>query len=138
MRRSSGSTSGEAGGPTKYQLRKEPEFRGSQPSRSSREEQPPRIVHRRSNFRGGQQVQREQMALDIVQTHRESSSRGSMQTQRDSSLEGASDSGDSSSRGSMQTQSELDLRESVGSAGESIIQREFPLRFRWERDIFHN
>jgi hypothetical protein len=50
--------------------------RGSQPLGSSREKQPPKTVHRRSDFRGSQQVQREQMALEIVQTQRESSFRG--------------------------------------------------------------
>jgi hypothetical protein len=50
---------------------REPELRGSQPSGSSREEQPPRTIQRRLDFRGGQQVQREQMAPEIVQTQRE-------------------------------------------------------------------
>jgi hypothetical protein len=37
----------------------EPEFRGSQPSGSSGEEQPPRTVQRKLDFRGSQQAQRE-------------------------------------------------------------------------------
>jgi hypothetical protein len=53
------STSDEEGSPTSSVDQREPEFRGSQPSRSSREEKPPRIVQRRLDFRGGQQVQRE-------------------------------------------------------------------------------
>jgi hypothetical protein len=64
--------------PPVVSTQREPEFRGSQPSGSSREEQPPRTIQRRLDFRGGQQVQREQMALEIVQTQRESSFRGSM------------------------------------------------------------
>jgi hypothetical protein len=41
------------------QAQREPEFRGSQPSGSSREEQPPRTVQRKLDFRGSQQAQRE-------------------------------------------------------------------------------
>jgi hypothetical protein len=60
--------------------------RGSQPSDFDREEQPPRTVHKRSDFRGSQQVQREHMAPEIVQTQMESSFQGSMQTQSEPDL----------------------------------------------------
>jgi hypothetical protein len=53
------STSDEAGSPTVVSTQREPEFRGSQPSGSSREEQPPRTVQRKLDFRGSQQAQRE-------------------------------------------------------------------------------
>jgi hypothetical protein len=63
------------------------------------------------------QVQREQVALEVVQTQREPDFRGSQQIQREF----------------YRLQ-----RESVGSEGESSIQRESTLRFRWERGIFQD
>lgn len=61
----------------------------------------------RLDFPRGQHVQREKMDLQVMQTQRESIFRGSMRTHR-----------------------EPDLRES------HLDQREFPLIFRWKRDIF--
>jgi hypothetical protein len=55
-------------------------FRGSQPLGSSREEQPPRTIHRTLDFRGGQCVQREKMAPEIAQTQRGSGFKESMHT----------------------------------------------------------
>jgi len=55
-------------------------------------------------------VVREQVAPEVVQTQREPNFRGSQQIQR----------------------------ESMGSEGESPIQRESTLRFRWKRGIFQD
>jgi hypothetical protein len=45
--------------PPVVQAQKGPEFKGNQPSGSIREEQSPRIVLRKLDFRGSQQAQRE-------------------------------------------------------------------------------
>jgi hypothetical protein len=45
--------------PPMVQAQKEPDFRGSKPLGSSREEQPPKTVQRKLDFRGSQQTQRE-------------------------------------------------------------------------------
>jgi hypothetical protein len=76
-----------------------------------------------------QKMQREQMALEIVQTQRESCFRGSMVLQIDGYLMSLV------LTKNVQTQSEPDLRESQLAQERVIIQREFPLRSRWERDI---
>jgi hypothetical protein len=64
--------------PPVVQAQREPEFRGSQPSGSRREEKPPRTMQRI--------MDREQMAPEVVQTQRESSFRGACGSQSEPDL----------------------------------------------------